>query len=299
MINLSRKCVLASLTPLVFAVISPVYGQTAEETISTDSLTHSIPQVDTLDSTLMDSARLERVATQDALRKEIAAFSQSQLGTDEYVWTYRAEITIERAGQSQLQEFWYNPEEPNGPAIWKPKSERSREVFYLDPATGRAATLNLDKLEGSYIPARIAEQAGFTGNPSVFLPKKSKAWTQNKQSDQGPDTWTKSSEGETLTISLMAEKDADCAQAIYQWICLQPIEALDLPAVAQKFPIQSIESKDANGVTRYRLECTVWEELEQPVVLDSKQLTIRDPERDLKTVAREWADQKAQETQKD
>ena len=295
MINPSRFYIFASLTPLLLALVSPVIGQTMDATLTNDSLGHSAPLTEVADSTIMDSARAERVATQAALREEIAAFSQSQLGDDEYIWTYRAEITIDRAGQRQLQEFWYNPKQPQGPAIWKHLSERSGGLFFLDPTTGRAASLDLNKLEGSYIPARIAEQAGFTGNPSIFLPKKAKDWTQEKSSNAELSRWNLSVEGDTFTLEMSTEKDVDHAQAIYQWICLQPIEAMRLPALAQKFPIHSIERKDANGTARYRIECKTWEELEEPVTIDAKSLIIRDPERDLKTVAREWADQKAQE----
>ena len=55
-------------------------------------------------------------------------------------------------------------------------------VFYLDPEQGRAATIDLEiRLQGNFIPANIAAKAGFTGNQTQFLSKKSTdAWTQGR-----------------------------------------------------------------------------------------------------------------------
>ena len=92
-------------------------------------------------------------------------------------------------------------------------------------------------------------------------------------------------------MTLRTEKDADQAQAVYEWMRLQPLESVDLPHAAQKYPIQALERTDAQG-TAFAFEVTGWEALEAALEVDASQLSIKDPERDLKTIAKEWAAEK-------
>ena len=72
---------------------------------------------------------------------------------------------------------------------------------------------------------------------------------------------------------------------------LQPLESVDLPHAAQKYPIKALERTDAQG-TAFAFEVTGWEALEAALEVDASQLSIKDPERDLKTIAKEWAAEK-------
>ena len=240
------------------------------------------------DSLPVDSARAARMAVQAELSREISALSSAQLGSETYAWTHLATFQLKRAGQVQTQVFWYNPKAPSNPLIWQLEGGSSEAVFYLDAASGRAATLHLNSLSGSFIPARIASQAGFTGNQSEYLPKKSTAW---KAGNSG-NAWSMTENGFQTTIELDEEKDAARAQVAFDWMRIQPIEAVQLPFEAKRHPILSMTRRDAEGKSVYELTWMDWQELEEPLVIDATELTISDPERDLHTIAREWAAEK-------
>ena len=216
--------------------------------------------------------------------------SRTNLGSEQLTWTHVAHFNLERAGRRQKQAFWNNPKATDTPHLWQVINGPSDDVFYLDPAQGRAATINLQSLQGNFIPASIAAKAGFTGNQSQFLSKKSDAWKQVGSTDS-TTVWTASIEGGSLQLTLRTEKDADQAQAVYEWMRLQPLESVDLPHAAQKYPIQALERTDAQG-TAFAFEVTGWEALEAALEVDASQLSIKDPERDLKTIAKEWAAEK-------
>lgn len=240
------------------------------------------------DSLPVDSARAARMAFQAELSREISALSSAQLGSNTYTWTHFATFQLKRAGQVQTQVFWYNPKAPSNPLIWQLDDGKSEAVFYLDAASGRAATLHLNSLRGSFIPARIAAEAGFTGNLSEFLPKRSTAW---KAGNSGKE-WSMNEDGFQTTIELDEEKDAARAHVVFDWMRIQPIEAVQLPFEAQRRPILSMTRSDEKGTPVYELNWVDWQELEEPLVIDASQLTISDPERDLHTIAREWAAEK-------
>ena len=240
------------------------------------------------DSVSVDSARMARMAYQAELSREISAMSRSQLGSETFTWTHVATFELKRAGQVQTQLFWYNPKAPSNPLVWQMGDVESGAVFYLDAEAGRAATLHLNSLRGSYIPARIASQAGITGNQSEFLSKKSTTW---KAGNSGT-SWSMQEDAFQSTIELSEEKDPARAQAVFDWMRLQPIEGIQLPFEAQKRPVLSMNRADASGNALYELRWVEWVELEEPLVIDASQLSITDPERDLHTIAREWAEEK-------
>ena len=252
---------------------------------ASDTTAVQAPEV--ADTAVVDSARLAQMAVQAELSREVAALSRTNLGSEQLTWTHLANFELERAGRGQKQAFWNNPKATDTPHLWQVINGPSDDVFYLDPAQGRAATINLQSLQGNFIPASIAAKAGFTGNQSQFLSKKSDAWKQVKGTDS-TTVWTASIEGGSLQLTLRTEKDADQAKAIYEWMRLQPLESVDLPHAAQKYPIQALERTDVQG-TAFAFEVTGWAALETPLEVDASQLSIKDPERDLKTIAKEWA----------
>ena len=252
--------------------------------------TTAVQSIEVADTAVVDSARLAQMAIQAELSREVAALSRTNLGSEQLTWTHVAHFNLERAGRGQKQAFWNNPKAADTPHLWQVINGPSDDVFYLDPAQGRAATINLQSLQGNFIPANIATKAGFTGNQSQFLSKKSDAWKQVGSTDS-TTVWTASIEGGSLQLTLRTEKDADQAQAVYEWMRLQPLESVDLPHAAQKYPIQALERTDAQG-TAFAFEVTGWEALEAALEVDASQLSIKDPERDLKTIAKEWAAEK-------
>jgi len=268
------------------------------------SETESSAAIDSLSATpktaltAEDSARIERTEVQVRLSQEVSALSQRELGSGTFAWTHRALMTIERAGQTQAQYFWSNPKNDATPKLWSNQISNANVVFYLDPATGRAATLNLNQLSGSFIPARIAEQAGFTGNGSNFLSKKSNDWQIGERNDS-TQTWSVERANETIHLVLSNDKDTGRARAMLDWLKLQPMEGISLPSIAEKFPVLSVRVIDAAGVVAYHVVCSNWLVLESPLEIDAAALTISDPERDLRTIAREWAAKQEQEKKSD
>ena len=263
-----------------------VQAQTSES--ETSAAADSLGAVPEPALTAEDSARIERARVQARLSQEVSALAQSELGSGSNAWTHRALMTIERAGQTQRQYFWSNPKDDKTPKLWSTQISNANDVFYLDPSTGRAATLSLDRLTGSFIPARIAEQAGFTGNGTNFLSKKSNDWQSGERNDS-TQIWHIERSGETIQLALSNEKDVGRAQAMFDWLKLQPIEGIALPSAAEKFPVLSMSIMDLSGVVAYRVNCSEWLVLESPLEIDATALTISDPELDLKTIARQWA----------
>ena len=246
------------------------------------------------DTTRHDSGRLAQKALQAQLAREIAALERTSLGTGQFSWTHSLHLNLFRAGRQQTQVYWYNPKAKNTPHLWQALSAATDDVFYLDPESGRAVTLDLQSLKGYFIPAGIADKAGFSGNQSKFLAKKSDAWTLEASTDS-TQVWTTIDGENRMELTLHAAKDAEQAQAVFQWMCLQPLSSVELPFAAQKFPIQSLERIDKSG-TAFRFEVMKWVELDEPLKVDEGELSIKDPERDLRTIAKEWAAQKKAES---
>ena len=123
------------------------------------------------DTAAVDSARLAQLAVQAELSREVDALSRSNLGSGQFTWTHVGQFVLERAGRQQKQVFWNNPKASATPHLWQVVNGPSDVVFYLDPEQGRAATIDLETLQGNFIPANIAAKAGFTGNQTQFLSK--------------------------------------------------------------------------------------------------------------------------------
>lgn len=280
-----KKMLLSGISTALMLLQSwaPVHAQESVETTPQDSLvTDSVP---------VDSARLERMAYQAELSKEIAAMSRTSLGTKTHAWPERATFETTQGGRTQLQWYWFNPKTKDAPHVWQMQNGATEDVFYLDQSTNRAATLNLTTLQGAFIPARIAEQAGFTGNATQFSPKKSPNWEATARTDTS-STWT-FREGDTeIQAVLSNEKNGSRAMAAFNWLRLQPIEPCELPFTAEKYPLISLTKIAGNGQALLQIRVLEWTALETPLEVDATQLSINDPERDLRTIAREWTDEK-------
>lgn len=288
-----------ALVPLALGTLMGFFFTGADGQVSApDTILNAIPSADSIavdaveemDTVAVDSARLAQKAIQAELSREVADLSRTILGSGQLSWSHIGRFRLERAGREQAQVFWNNPKAANAPHLWQVVNGPSEDVFYLDPEQGRAATINLNSLQGNFIPASIAAKAGFTGNQTKFLSKKSDVWTQVASTDS-TTVWTAAVEDATMRLTLRAEKDADQAQGVYEWMRLQPLESIDLPHAAQKYPIYALERTDAKG-TAFAFVVAGWETLDEPLEIDASQLSIKDPERDLKTIAKEWAAEK-------
>ena len=246
------------------------------------------------DTVEIDSARFAQMAIQAELSREVEALSRTNLGTEQLSWTHVGHFSVERAGREQVQVFWNNPKEPATPHIWQVVNGPSDDVFYLDPKNGRAATIDFNSLQGNFIPASIAEKAGFTGNKTQFLSKKSDMWDLIQTTDS-TTVWVASVDSGSMLLTLRTGKDADQAHAVFEWMRLQPLRSVDLPHDAQKHPILSLELTGEKGTT-FKFAVTDWKALDEPMEMDARQLSIKDPERDLQTIAKEWAAEKKANT---
>ena len=172
------KC--TALFPLVLGTLLGLFCTGANGQVSApDSTLNPITSADSIavdavaemDTVAVDSARLAQKAIQAELSREVADLSRTTLGSGELSWTHIGRFRLERAGREQDQVFWNNPKASNAPHLWQVVNGPSEDVFYLDPEQGRAATINLNSLQGNFIPASIAAKAGFTGNQTKFLSK--------------------------------------------------------------------------------------------------------------------------------
>ena len=173
---MKRTAIFPLFTGILMALLcSDAVGQVSVPDTSAATPTASdsttVQSTDVADTAVVDSARLAQMAIQAELSREVAALSRTHLGSEQLTWTHVAHFNLERAGRGQKQAFWNNPKATDTPHLWQVINGPSDDVFYLDPAQGRAATINLQSLQGNFIPASIAAKAGFTGNQSQFLSK--------------------------------------------------------------------------------------------------------------------------------
>ena len=276
-----------SLGLLMLSCVGTTQAQNAEEDSLAISAQDSLPS----DNVPIDSARVARMAYQAELSREISALSRTNLGNELHVWTEQITFETIQGGRTQTQRFWYNPKVKDAPHVWQMQTDASNDVFYLDPKMKRAATLNLHTLEGAFIPAHIAEKAGFTGNNTRFDTKKSSRWKESTN-DETSTAWVAQEDEIEVRVVVSNEKNAAQAMAVFDWLRLQPIAPLTLPASAQKYPISSVTRIAKGNQELLRISSLEWVTLEAPLEVDASKLQINDPERNLQTIAREWSEEK-------
>lgn len=270
----------------MLSCVGTTQAQNAEEDSLAISAQDSLPS----DSVPIDSARVARMAYQAELSQEIAALSRTNLGNELHVWTEQITFETIQGGRTHTQRFWYNPKAKDVPYIWQMQGNASDDVFYFDQQMKRAATLNLSTHQGAFIPAHIAEKAGFTGNDTQFDAKKSSRWKESAN-EETSTTWVAQEGDIEVQVAVSKEKNSSRALAVFNWLRLQPIAPLNLPAAAQKYPITSV-ARIAKGKELLRIRSLEWITLDAPLEVDASKLQINDPERDLQTIAREWSEEK-------
>ena len=264
------------------------------ETSSADSLTLPPLAFETFlaDSARMDSARKVQAERQVNLNKEINALSQSALGEDILKWHHFMDIEVSRAGRSIVQRFWFDERLKEGPYIWLGDTIRNQEWLWFDNEQRRMATLFLNAKQGNYVSKKLAEMSGMMGNGTTVSKKREDEWKIEHAGEQV--SYALSSTSGTYRLTL-GKKDSNQARAMINWLKLQPIEALMLPAAVNKYPIETLELSDNEGRVIYAFTLLEKQALEPAFSIDLSTLQINDPERNLNVIAREWAEKKKQE----
>jgi hypothetical protein len=264
------------------------------ETSSADSLTLPPLAFETFlaDSARMDSARKVQAERQVNLNKEINALSQSTLGEDILKWHHSMDIEVSRAGRSIVQRFWFDERLKEGPYIWLGDTIRNQEWLWFDNEQRRMATLFLNAKQGNYVSKKLAEMSGMMGNGTTVSKKREDEWKIEHAGKQV--SYALSSTQGTYRLTL-GEKDSNQAKAMINWLKLQPLEALMLPAAVNKYPIETLELSENEGRIIYAFTLLGKQALEPAFSIDLSTLQINDPERNLNVIAREWAEKKKQE----
>jgi hypothetical protein len=243
------------------------------------------------DSARMDSARQVQVERQINLNKEINALSRSALGEAVLEWHQCMDIEVSRAGRSIVQRFWFDDQLKDGPFIWHGDTTRNQEWLWFDTEQRRMATLFLNSNQGNYVSKKLAEMSGMMGNGTTVAKKRDGEWKIENEGEKITFTLTDNQGTYRLTLG---EKDSNQAKAMINWLKLQPIEAVVLPAAVNKFPIETLQLSDYEDRAVYAFKLLSKEALDPAFSVDLSRLQINDPERNLNVIAREWAEKKKQ-----
>ena len=247
------------------------------------------------DSLRMDSARKVQTERQANLRKELNALSRTTLGEDVLQWSHSMDIEVQRAGKTIAQRFWFDANLNDGPFLWLGDTLRSEEWLWFNAEQRRMATLFLNSGQGNYISKRLAEMSKMMGNGTEIAPKKSDPWQLEKEGATSFYT-LQTEQGEYRLM--VGEKNPTQASATVNWLKLQPIEGIMLPAAVKKLPIQSLSLSDSDGRTTYAFKVLVKRDLDPKFEVDLSTMHVNDPERSLNVIAKEWAEKnKVRETE--
>lgn len=288
-----------SIYSLVFASLLFAVGMNAQEDSSNEQISSA---ADTLsferflaDSVRMDSAKEAQAKRQATLRKELDSLSRSDLGTTNLEWNQSIDVEVERAGRSIVQRFWFDEKLAEGPYLWHGDTIRKEEWLWFDPVERRMATLFLNANQGNYISKRLAEMSGMMGNGTNTAKKKTSDW--QLETDGDDVRYTRNS-GEKNYSIVLGPKNPGLAEAVTNWLRLQPIEGIVLPAAAKKMPFTSLQISDLEGRVTYAARLISVNELDAPLSLNLANIKINDPERNLNVIAKEWAEKnKKKETE--
>ena len=239
------------------------------------------------DSLRMDSARKVQTERQANLRKELNAMSRTTLGEEVLEWSHSMDIEVQRAGKTLAQRFWFDAKLQNGPFLWLGDTLRSEEWLWFNAEQRRMATLFLNSGQGNYISKRLAEMSNMMGNGTEIAPKKSDPWQFEKEGEESFYTLQTEQGDYRITVG---EKNPTQANATVNWLKLQPIKGIVLPAEVKKLPIQSLSLNDVDGRTTYAFKVLVKRDLEPTFTVDLSTMHVNDPERSLNVIAKEWAE---------
>lgn len=282
-----------SICSLAFASLLFAVEMNAQEDSSNEQ-TSSV--ADTLsferflaDSVQMDSAKQAQAERQATLRKELDSLSRSDLGTTNLEWNQSIDVEVERAGRSIVQRFWFDEKLAEGPYLWHGDTVRKEEWLWFDPVERRMATLFLNANQGNYISKRLAEMSGMMGNGTKTAKKKTSDW--QSETDGDDVRYTRNAEDKNYSV-VLGPKNPALATAVINWLRLQPIEGIVLPAAAKKMPFTSLMISDSEGRVTYAARLISVNELNEPMSLNLADIKINDPERNLNVIAKEWAEKK-------
>lgn len=282
-----------SICSLAFASLLFAVEMNAQEDSSNEQ-TSSV--ADTLsferflaDSVQMDSAKQAQAERQATLRKELDSLSRSDLGTTNLEWNQSIDVEVERAGRSIVQRFWFDEKLAEGPYLWHGDTVRKEEWLWFDPVERRMATLFLNSNQGNYISKRLAEMSGMMGNGTKTAKKKTSDW--QSETDGDDVRYTRNAEDKNYSV-VLGPKNPALATAVINWLRLQPIEGIVLPAAAKKMPFTSLMISDSEGRVTYAARLISVNELNEPMSLNLADIKINDPERNLNVIAKEWAEKK-------
>ena len=282
-----------SICSLAFASLLFAVEMNAQEDLSNEQ-TSSV--ADTLsferflaDSVQMDSAKQAQAERQATLRKELDSLSRSDLGTTNLEWNQSIDVEVERAGRSIVQRFWFDEKLAEGPYLWHGDTVRKEEWLWFDPVERRMATLFLNANQGNYISKRLAEMSGMMGNGTKTAKKKTSDW--QSETDGDDVRYTRNAEDKNYSV-VLGPKNPALATAVINWLRLQPIEGIVLPAAAKKMPFTSLMISDSEGRVTYAAHLISVNELNEPMSLNLADIKINDPERNLNVIAKEWAEKK-------
>lgn len=273
---------------LLFAVEMNAQEDSSNEQASSVADTLSFERF-LADSVQMDSAKQAQAERQATLRKELDSLSRSDLGTTNLEWNQSIDVEVERAGRSIVQRFWFDEKLAEGPYLWHGDTVRKEEWLWFDPVERRMATLFLNANQGNYISKRLAEMSGMMGNGTKTAKKKTSDW--QSETDGDDVRYTRNAEDKNYSV-VLGPKNPALATAVINWLRLQPIEGIVLPAAAKKMPFTSLMISDSEGRVTYAARLISVNELNEPMSLNLADIKINDPERNLNVIAKEWAEKK-------
>ena len=273
---------------LLFAVEMNAQEDSSNEQASSVADTLSFERF-LADSVQMDSAKQAQAERQATLRKELDSLSRSDLGTTNLEWNQSIDVEVERAGRSIVQRFWFDEKLAEGPYLWHGDTVRKEEWLWFDPVERRMATLFLNSNQGNYISKRLAEMSGMMGNGTKTAKKKTSDW--QSETDGDDVRYTRNAEDKNYSV-VLGPKNPALATAVINWLRLQPIEGIVLPAAAKKMPFTSLMISDSEGRVTYAARLISVNELNESMSLNLADIKINDPERNLNVIAKEWAEKK-------
>ena len=273
---------------LLFAVEMNAQEDSSNEQASSVADTLSFERF-LADSVQMDSAKQAQAERQATLRKELDSLSRSDLGTTNLEWNQSIDVEVERAGRSIVQRFWFDEKLAEGPYLWHGDTVRKEEWLWFDPVERRMATLFLNANQGNYISKRLAEMSGMMGNGTKTAKKKTSDW--QSETDGDDVRYTRNAEDKNYSV-VLGPKNPALATAVINWLRLQPIEGIVLPAAAKKMPFTSLMISDSEGRVTYAARLISVNELNESMSLNLADIKINDPERNLNVIAKEWAEKK-------
>ena len=166
--------------------------------------------------------------------------------------------------------FWNNPKASATPHLWQVVNGPSDVVFYLDPEQGRAATIDLETLQGNFIPATLRRRPASQEIRRSSSPK-IRCLTQVESTDS-TTVYTATIDSGSMRLTLRSEKDADQAKAVYSGC---------VATAGERRPAMQHGNSPSNlwnapmAATAFTFTVTNWTALKEPLRVDASELSIK------------------------